>query len=142
MSEEKKKHLGLGVMINALLGNDDSSKICSAAIGKIITELSIHENALWFTFSDGSKINFYDDGQSCCEHRYMHTDDDLKYYIGATLLGAAIKDGPTESDEWGDPKESEFLIIKTSEGEFTVVNYNEHNGYYGGFSICCKGDIK
>lgn len=31
--------------------------------------------------------------------------------------------------------ESQFLMIRTSLGVFTVVNYNEHNGYYGGFAL-------
>jgi hypothetical protein len=67
----------------------------------------------------------------------MHTDDVLQDFIGAKLLNAEVREGPTELDKYGDPIESEFLVVSTSIGFFTVVNYNEHNGYYGGFIIRC-----
>ncbi|MDC6673798.1 hypothetical protein OEZ80_25875, partial [Leclercia adecarboxylata] len=81
----------------------------------------------------GNWLVIRDDGQSCCESRYMSTDDDLSSFVGATFLGCEIEDGPHEAD---DPDhETQFLIVSTSLGKFTVVNHNEHNGYYGGFSI-------
>jgi len=126
-------------MIGMLSGNKETVKAFNGAVGKSIKALGIDDDQLVFTFIDGSKIALFDDGQSCCEHRWMHTDDDLDDFIGATLRGAEVRDGPTDSsNEYGDLKESQFLIVSTSLGQFTVVNYNEHNGYYGGFSTVCR----
>lgn len=129
--------LGIGVMISMLGGNEKSAKTFSNAIGKEIKNLEIIENELIFEFADGEKIALFDDGQSCCEHRYMHTDDDLKNFVGAKLQMAETKPGSEGDWDYG-VKESEFLIVTTSKGQFTIVNYNEHNGYYGGFSIRCR----
>jgi len=79
-------------------------------------------------------MEVWDEGQQCCEHRWMHTDDDLTAFIGAEFRSAHIDDGPTENLDY-EVKESQFLVVRTSLGVFTVVNYNEHNGYYGGFDL-------
>jgi len=81
-------------------------------------------------------LRFRDDGQSCCERRHMHSDDDLSYFVGADFLYATIKRGPSEEygDE-GDVRECQFLEIGTSKGAFIIANYNDHNGYYGGFDL-------
>ena len=137
-------NLGLGVMIQMLGGNKESVECFRAAIGKTIAGIEISQSddgwhsgadTLAFTFDDGSRIGIRDEGQSCCEHRYMHTDDELSDFVGAELLGAEIRGGDSESGEYGDCKDSQFLVVQTSLGEFTVVNYNEHNGYYGGFWV-------
>lgn len=127
--------LGVGVMIGLLSGNRESVETFNEAIGKVIADLEIADDELVFTFSDETKIKLFDDGQSCCEKRYMHTDDELQDFIGASLQGADVQEGPTEDAQWGDEKEFAFLIVTTTKGQFTVVNYNEHNGYYGGFLI-------
>jgi len=138
-------NLGIGVMLRTLGGNKESAEAFGGAIGKEIAALEIRDgegwgatNALYITFTDGNAIKLYDDGQSCCESRYMHTDDKLDDFVGATLLDAEVRDGGEEPAEYGDVKESQFLVITTSIGQFTVVNYNEHNGYYGGFAIVAK----
>ena len=105
---------------------------------KQIASIGIYDETLLFVFDDNTTLTIFDDGQSCCEHRYMHTDDKLDDFIGATFQGAEVRDGPTEGIEYEPMKESQFLIITTSKGQFTVVNYNEHNGYYGGFSIVAR----
>nr|WP_152613166.1 hypothetical protein [Inquilinus limosus] len=64
----------------------------------------------------------------------MTCDDDLKPIIGATLLGWEIRDVTYDGDDY-DVHEIQFLVVNTSQGSFTVANHNEHNGYYGGFSI-------
>lgn len=127
--------LGIGVMIKNLGGNEDSVKAMVGALGKIISDMSISSDQLTMKFDDGTGIAFRDEGQSCCEHRHMSCDDDLPYYVGAQLLDADLKDGPTIDGEYGDAHEQQFLEIKTSKGHFTVVNHNEHNGYYGGFCV-------
>ena len=129
--------LGMGVMIGMLCGNYDSAVAFTGAIGKTITDLTLgNDDALHFVFADGSKIKMFDDGQSCCENRYMQTDDNLADFVGAKLLGAQIKDAPNVTDEDGyGEREVQFLEFQTDRGVFTMASHNEHNGYYGGFSI-------
>ena len=127
--------LGTGVMISMLRGNAESVEAFTDAIGKTIAALTLGEDdALHFVFDDGSKVKLFDGGQSCCESRYMRTDDTLADYVGAKLLGATIKEAPNMPDEYGE-HEVEFLDVKTDKGIFTMASHNEHNGYYGGFSI-------
>lgn len=134
-------NMGIGVMIGHLAGNEDSVDAFTGVIGKTITSLVLgNDDALHFVFDDGSKIKLFDDGQSCCESRYMRTDDDLNDYVSAKLLGAEVKDAPNVEDEYGD-HEVQFLEVQTSKGVFTMASHNEHNGYYGGFLIrCAKED--
>ena len=131
------EHLGLGVMIGMMGGNHETVDTHQDAVGKQIKDLSLHDDRLHIYFEDGTGIQIYDDGQSCCEDRWMHTDDELADFAGSTFLGAELRDGPTESGDC-EEKESQFLLINTSAGTFTMVNYNEHNGYYGGFWMAVK----
>lgn len=131
------KNLGLGVMINMLCGNEESAKAMQAAIGKKIAEVRLgSDEALHFVFGDGSKMKLFDDGQSCCEARYMRTDDDLAYFVGANLLSAEVREAAEQTEgEYGEMHEIQFLVVGTSKGEFTMASHNEHNGYYGGFWV-------
>jgi hypothetical protein len=128
----------MGVMLGQLGGNAETVETFTAAVGKTITALSLgDDDALHFTFDDGSRMKLFDDGQSCCEERYMCTDDKLCDYIGSKLLGAEIKDAPSIYDKYGD-HEVQFLEIQTSKGVLTMASHNEHNGYYGGFLIVAR----
>lgn len=136
---------GVGVVINMLSGDSESVNVFNSAVGKRIADVKVvagdfYEDSLLFSFEDGTRIRMFDDGQSCCESRYMNCDDDLDYFSGAVLLDAEIRDVEenVEEDEWGGVLESQFLIVKTDKGEFTVTNYNSHNGYYGGFWIAVR----
>ena len=126
--------LGLGVMIQ-MLGGYNGGDVLAKAADKTIGAVVLEDNALVFTMADGYRFKLYDGGQSCCESRWMHTDDDLPYFSGSTLLNIEVKGGPTEKEGWGGAKESQFLVVTTSKGSFTMVNYNNHNGYYGGFYL-------
>jgi len=144
---KKISESGMGVMLNALMGNRETVKTFTKAKGKKIIALELvedargfrhgHGDALRFTFEDGTKMQLRDDGQSCCESRYMMTDDDLSQFIGADLLDAEIRDAPNEPDKYGE-HEVQFLVVTTSKGAFTMASHNEHNGYYGGFSIVAE----
>jgi hypothetical protein len=125
----------IGVMLSYLGGNESSVAAFKSALNKEITALELKDEELLFTFSDGSKVKLFDDGQSCCEHRYMTTNDDLSYFVGSTLIDAEVADAPNIGDEY-DNHEVQFLKVKTSSGIFTIESHNEHNGCYGGFSIC------
>lgn len=127
---------GMGVMLRMLGGYADSVAAFTGAIGKTIAGLTLgDDDALHFVFNDGSKMKLYDDGQSCCESRYMRTDDNLSDFVGATLLDAETKEAPSVTNEYGEEHEVEFLEVQTDRGVFTMASHNEHNGYYGGFSI-------
>ena len=82
-------------------------------------------------------MTLLDEGQRCCEHRWMSTDDDLKYFVGSKLQSVEVKEGPDIEYEYGY-HETCFLVVTTSLGSFTCVTHNEHNGYYGGFMITAK----
>lgn len=131
------KHLGMGVMINALLGQN-GAELLEAALGKEITKAGLDpdDDAFLMRFADGTGVRLKDDGQSCCEHRYMVCDDDPNRLVGGTLQKVEVVDGPDgEDDEWGNVHEIQFLNITASTGMIQLATHNEHNGYYGGFSI-------
>lgn len=128
-------NLGLGVMIKMLGGNSETVEAFQASIGKVISAVELtQQDELHLKFEDGTGLKLWDDGQSCCESRYMRTDDNLGEYIGATLVGGEVKDAPDIDTEY-DTHEVQFLEIQTSKGPLTMASHNEHNGYYGGFYI-------
>ncbi len=129
--------LGIGAMISMLGGSVESVAAFSAAKGKEIGALEIKDNALCFTFTDETRLRLRDDGQSCCEVRYMRTDDPLSDFVGGTLMDAEVRSAPNEPDAWGE-HEVQFLVVTTSKGVFTIANHNEHNGYYGGICVIAE----
>jgi hypothetical protein len=129
-------NLGMGVMIHMLFGgNADDVAAVRGAIGKTIASVELKDEALQFAFADGSTLKLWDDGQSCCESRYMRTDDNLADFVGATFTDLEMRDAPDATVGDGEPHEVQFLAVKTSKGEFVMSSHNEHNGYYGGFYI-------
>lgn len=127
-------------MLNYLGGNNETVDAINASLNKKINKVWLDQEAdkLCFEFDDNSKLFLWDDGQSCCESRYMRTDDDLTEYTGATLLGFELKDAPSIEGEYGDEHEVQFLDVKTDKGIFQMASHNEHNGYYGGFYIIAR----
>jgi hypothetical protein len=107
------------------------------SVNKVIKDIQIGDSSFVITFEDDTNIEFFDDNQSCCEKRYMNTDDTLIDMVGGKLIAAAVVSGG-EFDKDGDTQECAFLIITTTKGMFTIANYNEHNGYYGGINIIIK----
>lgn len=129
--------LGLGVKIQSLGGNYETVYAVKSALGKVIEKVSLDDNELVFKFTDGTGLKMFDDGQSCCENRYMATADDLTEYANTTLVDFELKTAPNMEDEYGD-HEVQFLDVITSNGVFQMANHNEHNGYYGGFWIVAR----
>lgn len=129
-----KEFPGMGVMIRMLCGGEDSVAAFKECVGKKITALCLLDDVLHFVMDDGTRMSMADRGQSCCETRYMMTDDNLQDFVGATLLKAEVRDAPDIQDEH-EEHEVQFLLITTSVGTFTMTTHNIHNGYYGGFSI-------
>jgi hypothetical protein len=103
--------------------------------GPVIKDVTMDEDEITFRFEGGS-LRLRDCGQSCCETRYMSTDDDIRSLIGQRFVCWEVKDGGTNIDDDGyDQHDAQFLEIQTEGGFVTIVNHNEHNGYYGGFSV-------
>ena len=93
------------------------------------------------SFVGGGTLRIWDNGQSCCETRYMTTDDDLPSFIGAKVVGledVAAPDIPYEGESYGDVHEQRFVKLETTAGTITLVTHNQHNGYYGGFDVVAK----
>ena len=128
---------GMGVMLGYLGGNEETVNAIRSAIGKSIKLVELVDNRLNLHFEDGSSVQIWDDGQSCCENRYMVTDDDLGYFHDCIFTDIELKNAPSIPDEYGE-HEVQFLDIKTSLGSFQMATHNEHNGYYGGFWIVAK----
>lgn len=130
-------NLGLGVMIHSLFGSSHGS---DEYVGLQITaaRFDAEDNAVFLEFGDFKKIKIYDNGQSCCEARYMVTDDDPSGLVGQKLVGIFVKDAPDITDEGGEVHEVQFLEIQGDSSAVTFANHNEHNGYYGGFALCIE----
>ncbi len=132
------EHLGIGVMLRKLGGNEESVAAYQGALNKTIQALSLTTGkALRLRFIDETAVEFVDDGQSCCESRYMTTDDKLDDFVGATFTGVRIETAANLPHEWGE-HEVQFLLVDTSKGTFTMESHNEHNGYYSGFAVICR----
>lgn len=132
---------GLGVMINELFGNkfDFDRKV----LNEKITNAEILSNVLVLTFESGYKLDIFDNGQSCCESRYMTCDDDVSRLVGGKLTDVVEKDSTsTEDGDWGNVNEIMFVEVKTDQDSIVLQTHNEHNGYYGGFSLTVKGEDK
>lgn len=96
---------------------------------------------LRLAFEDGTSIRVFDDGQDCCEHRYMTCDDDVQSLVGSSLVRMEGKQGPEVDNGHCDVHDQVFLEIATDKGFITIANHNEHNGYYGGFSLAIKEEV-
>ncbi|MDB5358806.1 MAG: hypothetical protein JWO51_103 [Rhodospirillales bacterium] len=111
-----------------------------APIGNRISRVELvayGDGAVRLTFEDGRTIEICDNGRSCCENRYITTDDDLASLVGHVLIRIDAKDGP-ESEADGEPHETCFIEIGTDQNFVTLVTHNEHNGYYGGFDLTIR----
>lgn len=121
--------------LQTLGGPTASIEVARAALDKTIVAMYLdHDEALHVEFEDRSKMKLCDVGQTCCELRYMRTDDDLGDYVGAVLIDIEIRRAPDVEDEDGT-HEVQFLVVKTSKGDATMSSHNRHNGYYSGFEI-------
>ncbi len=138
---------GIGAMLHYLGGGSKHSanefygrKIVAAELVSGAERGSLGgspNESLRLTFADGTKIAIWDDGQWCCESRYMRTDDDVQSLVGHELRRIEAKEAPNigTDDDYGEEHEVCFVEIGTDDGFITISNHNEHNGYYGGFGL-------
>lgn len=110
------------------------SELSAATVGKVITAIELKDSNLTLRLEGGKELVFSDDLQNCCESRYMTTDDKLEDYVGAQFVGAELKDC-SSLPGGSDAHDIQFFEVQTTKGCFTLVNHNEHNGYYGGFGL-------
>ncbi len=114
--------------------------------GRTIKSITRKGDTLEITFeakSDTIKevsIQISDEGQSCCEKRYMVIDDDLSSLVGQKLVSVEVKytKSYSENDTDDDTHETAFLEIQGNSSSITVATHNEHNGFYGGFRLEVK----
>jgi len=130
--------LGIGVIIRSLGENEETVKAVHSSLGKKISSAALVDEKFKLNFEDGTELTFSDEGQSCCEHRYMTTSDDLNSIAGAKFVDVELRDAPSVPDEYGEAHEVQFLVVGTDKGNVTIETHNEHNGYYGGFYICAR----
>lgn len=123
---------GIGTMLHYLGGGSKESS--EKYIGRKITNAEFGGDTFSLTFEDGVTIDITDQGQSCCEHRYMTCDDDVKSLIGQTLKHIIVKDTEYRDADY-DTHEVCFLEVQGDKGSITFATHNEHNGYYGGFGL-------
>lgn len=107
-------------------------------IGKKIDTISIGNYSLEIKFEDGSILEFKDSKQSCCENRYMTCDDNIDDFTGKVFKDVSIRNGNGINTKGHGDHDIEFLLIHTDNGDITVSNHNEHNGYYSGFNITVR----
>jgi hypothetical protein len=134
-------NLGFGAMMSTLTKTNGDEAL-TLGNGNTIVSITIdtdkrEDGVVIIRFIDGAQLELWDNARSCCESRWLHSDDDLPYFTNCTLVSVSVEGGDSEedSDNGGNVKESEFIKIQTSLGMITVVAYNSHNGYYGGISI-------
>lgn len=84
----------------------------------------------------GCHYRISDEGQSCCETRWMTCDDNLDMFKGSIIKDIELFEDESVEDENGDCDDVKFLRIVTTLGDFRICMHNKHNGYYGGFDPC------
>lgn len=114
--------------------DSDLTKLNFAFFGSRINQITHAADVNIRIDFDNKSLNIHDN-QSCCESRYFTIDDDLRDFSGSTFYGLEIREAPNVFDEGDNSHEIMFLVIKTDNGELVVCSHNEHNGYYGGFSL-------
>lgn len=123
---------GIRVMIHGLTGGTEHG--ASEYYGRTVTVASLKDNVFRLSFSDGKTIELTDEGQSCCESRYITTDDTPADLVGKMLRAVEVKGGPDEPAEYGH-HDTAFVEISAGDTTVTLVTHVEHNGYYGGFAL-------
>lgn len=145
---------GIGFNLRLLFGADEQTPTAVLdSAGKTIRAITLAEDehgndfttGMAFLFTDDTAVIFYDDARSCCEHRYMTTDDDLAPFVGATFMDVALSEKNTPAveesqSEWDDGEQHEwcFVDFTTSMGVFTSTMHDRHNGYYGGIALAAR----
>jgi len=127
---------GITVMLHQIFGGKQEDA-AEKYYGKTIKNATIDEEKIIIEFEDEIKIMITDEGQSCCEHRYISCDDDINRIIGTKLTKIEIKKTEEKEEDY-EVHEISFIDIQTDKCFITFCTHNEHNGYYGGFVLSLK----
>lgn len=134
LKEKSMSRPGIGAMFHYLSGG--SAHSAEEYYGATVLDAEMGGERLTLKLDTGTTIQIWDDGQSCCETRYMTTDDSVSDLVGGKLVRIEAKPADDiADDDWGDVHEQVFVEVATDKGFITIVNHNEHNGYYGGFGL-------
>lgn len=116
---------------------------CEKYYGKTIQNawMDKESNRFFIIFCDALKIFINDQGQSCCEHRYMTCDDNPLDLVGKKLTEVKVKN-LIRDDGSDDSHEIAFLEIIAGDASVNFATHNEHNGYYGGFDLKIEEVLK
>jgi hypothetical protein len=98
----------------------------------------------WFGFIIETENKFIylliDANNQCCEDfGYFTTHDNLEDFIGSNLIKFEVSNpqsGIQMSFEYINNLDCEFINFFTDKGDFQLIVYNNHNGYYGHDIIC------
>lgn len=126
-----------------LYSGQDIQKIRSAlewADGREIGDIIVSDSEVKIFFMCGRSLLITDEGGECCEQRYFHCDDDLKYHHGAEFHGiklrsAQSREEPNLERRDNDIHSIQFLAVRTSRGEIVFSAHDRHTGGYGHFGI-------
>jgi hypothetical protein len=125
-------HLGLGAMLHALAGGSEESP--DKYYGLTIADAKVSDSELSITFDNGVSIKIWDDGQSCCEERFITCDDNASQLVGGKLVEISSSESKYQEDDY-ETHETCFVTVKTDQDLITMTTHNIHNGYYGGFGL-------
>jgi hypothetical protein len=120
-------------MIHMLSGG--SKENADKYYGRTIVDAAVDGDRMFLKFDDGVSIELADQGQSCCESRYITCDDDAKNLIGGKLSKIEAVELTEKEGEYGDCHEMVFIEVATDKAHIKLCTHNEHNGYYGGFGL-------
>lgn len=126
---------GFSVMLNDLSNKPALTiEALKATIDREIKSIRLTpENEIIFELENGT-LTITDNGQSCCESRYITTDSDLPSYIGKKIVDFRLEPYVTGDGDY-DLHDTQVFKINTTEGVIDFVTHVEHNGYYGGFAL-------
>lgn len=118
-------------------GDAESDAAVAAAVGGVImwTKLAVsyhgesEPTCLVIRLTDGRVLRVSDDGQDCCERRFVTCDDDLPGFAGARISAIEVRRST------GDIA---FVHVITDKGTIVLTTHNENNGYYDGFVLTCR----
>jgi hypothetical protein len=113
------------------IGDEQTRTLIVDSFGKTISSIHILCDNLYINFEGGVALRIWDCNDTYSDCRYMKCNDTLESFSGSKLLNLIIK--PVNSG--GDELDSLLMEFETTNGTFTIINYNSHNEQYSSFWI-------
>jgi hypothetical protein len=114
-------------------------------------KITLLDNTITLYSKNFLRVEITDEGQQCCENRFIHTEDNLEIYGLGKLIKLDYEEIEVEQENIKskiqylvsvpqDPDdEVEMAFLKITFQNIVTINnfmfntYNIHKGYYGGF---------